>query len=99
ALGIWKVKPGREEDFRQAWTEFAQATAQDQPGMGFAYLLQDSADPQRFISFGPWKDAEAVASWRASDRFQAFFAEVRELCEDVQPNLLHQRAYVPAPAG
>ena len=93
-LGTWKVKTGREDEFAQAWQEFAGWTSQNQPGAGLAYLLQDTTDPQKFVSFGPWESADAVGAWRSTPEFQTFLAKARELCDEVQPHLLRQRAQV-----
>ncbi len=87
-LGIWTTKEGREAEFQAAWREFASWTAANQPGAGEAFLLRDVANPRRFISFGPWSGAEAIAAWRQTEGFTTFVAVARELCEDFQPNTL-----------
>ena len=93
-LGNWMAKPGHVEEFRQAWQSFAEWTALNQPGAIEAFLLQDLQDANRFVSFGPWKSQDDIASWRATPEFGAFVTRVRELCDDFQPNTLHQVAHL-----
>lgn len=88
-LGIWKVKPGYEQEFIKEWTEFAHWTDKNMPGPGKAYLLQDEKNPLRFISFGPWDHHESIQQWRESVEFKNFGVKVRELCDDFQPNTLN----------
>ncbi len=95
-LGIWTTKEGQEQAFRDAWVAFAEWTAQQQPGAGEAWLLQDVQQPGRFISFGPWQNADAVQAWRSRPEFGAFVARARELCAEFQPNTLQCAAHVRA---
>lgn len=97
ALGLWTAKPGNEDAFRDAWAAFARWTSANAPGSGEAYLLQDVDNPRRFISFGPWADAESVAAWRQRPEFKAFFIQAKALCEEIQPRTL--KAVVHAGAG
>jgi heme-degrading monooxygenase HmoA len=92
--GLWTVRPGKEADFIRAWDEFARWTSEHQPGAGEAHLLQDLTNAQRFLSFGPWENAERVQAWRATPQFAAFVAQARELCEDFQPGSFKVAAQV-----
>ncbi len=87
-LGIWTVKPGKEKQFIAEWEAFAVWTAENQPGAGKGYLLQDREHPEQFISFGPWESADAIKSWRERAEFKAFAAKARELCSNFQPRTL-----------
>ncbi len=87
-LGIWTVKPGNESRFVVAWGEFAQWTAVHQKGAGTAVLVQDAESPLRLISFGPWKDREAVLAWRNSTEFKKAFGTFQELCTEIQPHTM-----------
>ncbi len=93
-LGIWLTQSGQEDAFQTAWTEFAQWTAEHQPGALEAYLLQDPQQPQRFFSFGPWESSEAIQAWRESPEFGAFVGKVTQLCDNFQPNMLHLVSHV-----
>jgi quinol monooxygenase YgiN len=87
-LGIWNVKQGCEKDFISEWSLFAEWSIENIGGGGKARLLQDESNPQRFISFGPWKDKETVERWRNTDEFKAFREKVKPLLESFQPNTL-----------
>ena len=54
-VGVWRVKPGRVDDFVAAWTEFAEWTSANIAGAGAGQLVRDTADENRFVSFGPWE--------------------------------------------
>ena len=86
--GQWLVKPGKEAEFIAAWDTFAQWTVQSQAGAGSGHLLQDTANPRSFLSFGPWKSQDAIQQWRQKPEFQAFLNRARELCDDIQPRTL-----------
>ena len=98
-VGLWSVKPGSEAAFVAAWREFADWTVKHQPGALEGHLLQDIDESSRFVSFGPWKDAQSIQAWRERPEFQTFLAKVRELCEVVQPGTLRSVVYVVAPAA
>ena len=83
--GIWTVKPGREEEFKNAWVEFAKWSFKNAPGGISVELLRSTDDPKVFITVGPWKDAQSVAAWRAMPEFRRFFGIAKELCVDIKP--------------
>ena len=83
--GIWTVRQGKEADFITVWEQFARWTAEHQPGAAQAYILQDIAHPQRFLTFGPWQSIEEIEAWRSTDEFRAFVGRAHELCEHFQP--------------
>ena len=95
--GSWLVKEGKEPDFISAWKNFAEWTSRSVPGAGTGHLLQDTANPRSFLSFGPWESQEAIQRWRNAPEFQAFLASARELCEDIQPRTLSLVALAPSP--
>jgi quinol monooxygenase YgiN len=94
-LGRWHAKPGNADDFRKAWETFANWTVINQPGAGDGYLLQDETDQDLFFSFGPWENAEAIASWRSTAEFGSFVAQVRDLCDSFEPHSLRLVAHLP----
>ena len=96
-LGIWTIKPGREEEFIRKWDEFATWTSENQQGAGQAHLIQDIEAPNRLISFGPWQSPENIAAWRATREFAQFLEKARELCEEIQPLTLKAVAQVGKP--
>lgn len=86
--GIWRAKPGREDELIETWQAFAAWTAAHQPGAERAILLQDADNARTFLSFSPWESANHVAEWRSRPEFQAFVAQVRELCEEFRPHTM-----------
>ncbi len=87
-VGLWTVKPGKEEEFIAEWETFARWTSRYQPGAQTGYLLQDAAHPEQFISFGPWENEGAINNWRERPEFKAFAAKAKELCTVFQPRSL-----------
>jgi heme-degrading monooxygenase HmoA len=86
-LGIWTVRPGREDDFQAGWQELARRTREDFPD-ATAVLPRDREIPNRFISFGPWKSPEEVEAWRRSPAFTENVGRIRGLLEDFTPHTM-----------
>ena len=86
--GIWKVQPGRGDEFVAAWTELAEWSMREVAGSGSARLLRDLADPDRFVSFGPWESLEAIEAWRTLDGFGERVGRLRELLVSFEPSTL-----------
>ncbi|WP_412537881.1 antibiotic biosynthesis monooxygenase [Longispora sp. K20-0274] len=85
-VGIWTVKPGHEDAFVAGWQALADWTAMNFAGQGdAARLLRDRADPQHFVSFGAWPDAETVARWRASREFGEHVERLKEHLDGFVP--------------
>jgi heme-degrading monooxygenase HmoA len=83
-MGIWNVKPGREDDFLGAWDALAQWTIES----GFethGTLTRDRENPSRFVSFGPWPSAEHAQRWRDDPGFREHFARLEETVESFEP--------------
>lgn len=86
--GTWIVKPGREEEFTQAWGEFAAWTVEEVEGALWAVLLRDEADPQRFVSMGPWETREAIDAWRQLPEFKEAFGAMKDMVESIEVHVL-----------
>jgi heme-degrading monooxygenase HmoA len=78
------VKPGREDDFVASWDALAQWTL-DRGFDTHGTLVRDRSDPQRFVSFGPWRSVEDAERWRAEPEFQARVARLDALLESFEP--------------
>ncbi len=52
-LGVWRVKPGQEVAFIEAWKALGTIFAKLPQPPGKGTLLQSLADPLLFYSFGP----------------------------------------------
>jgi heme-degrading monooxygenase HmoA len=85
--GAWKAKPGEEEEFVRAWTEFAKWVS-DQSGAGPVRLTRDLADPGRFLSFAPWESMEAMQDWKASPEFKEHMGQVQAHVAEFAPSEL-----------
>jgi quinol monooxygenase YgiN len=77
-----------------AWRDLAEWTVKHTPGAGAATLVQDTGQPNRFVSFGPWASAEAIDAWRASSGFQGRVGKIRALPEAFEPGTFRRRASV-----
>ena len=86
-VGVWTVKPGREEEFIEAWRAFAEQTT-ERFSVGSAALLRDRDEPSRFISAGPWPSLDVIEAWRESEFFRDSIGRLRELVDDVQPRTM-----------
>lgn len=84
-LALWRVQPGREDEFVQAWKDLGEAFGRlpDPPGEGT--LLQSVEDPQRFYSFGWWQRLEDIQAMRAHPDAAAALARLAGLCTESQP--------------
>ncbi len=81
--GDQHVKPGREQEFVDAWREMAEWSTSQYGPNGWGKLLRDKEDPARFRSVGAWPDERAVEEWRASEGFKERLAKIRGLLEEV----------------
>lgn len=82
--GDWMVKPGNEEAFIAQWEAFIDWSLKTAPGSGPFFLIRDTTNPQHFISFGAWDNAEDVSAWRRHPEFQEQLGKCRALCESLQ---------------
>ncbi len=79
ASGDWHVKPGREDEFLEAWREFAEAGMLELPSDAWVVMLRDEDDPAHFRSVGPFRDDAAVAAWRDGEAFRQHMGAMREM--------------------
>jgi len=86
--GTWIVKPGKEDEFISAWKKLAEWTKANVPGAGTGRLLRDREQTNRFASFGPWENLEAIAAWRQMPEFQEMVGRMRDLLETFDPRTL-----------
>jgi heme-degrading monooxygenase HmoA len=96
--GVWRVRPGQEAEFVHEWTQFTR-WASKMPGATTLRLACDNADPQRYVSFAPWTDADAAHAWKHSPEFRERIAQVLQYVEDFQPTELATVAVVEAGVG
>jgi len=82
---VWEfmVEPDRIHEFERhygregSWVQLFRQS----PGYIQTFLLQDSADPRRFITVDRWQSAEAYRSFRAAHSKQ--YDELDARCEEL----------------
>lgn len=52
---LWRVKPGREDEFIEAWKALGDVFTRLSQPASQGTLIQSLDDPTLFYSFGPWK--------------------------------------------
>jgi hypothetical protein len=95
-LGVWKVKPGQEEEFVAAWKELGGVFAALERPPGPGTLVQSLSDPALFYSFGPWRQLQDVQAMRSDPRAQAAIQRLISLCTEAMPGTFRVVAEVPA---
>ena len=95
--GIWRVKPGKEDDFVAAWQELAEWALRDIEGSRGARLMQDRDEPTRFYTLGPWDSPDAVQRFREHPSFTEKFARVRETTDEAAIHTLEVRLEIGSP--
>jgi len=91
--GHWLVKPGEEDAFVQAWTEFVE-WGSGFSGSGTFRLVRDLAVPQRYFSLAPWESFEAQQAWKEDPEFRERIGRVRVHCDEFEPSTFELAAEV-----
>jgi len=85
-LGVWRVKPGKEQEFIGEWKALGKLFAQlPHPPGGTGTLVQSMTDPLLFYSFGEWSSMEAIQEMRRDAGAQEGIRKVAELCTEATP--------------
>jgi heme-degrading monooxygenase HmoA len=85
STGSWQPFAGQEEQFLDAWKEFA-GWAVGLPGAaGEPVLTRDLRAPERFISFMPWESLEAIQGWKAHGEFKERMSRVQAFVDAFAP--------------
>lgn len=82
--GSWRAKPGREQEFVEAWHDLAEWSTVNYDPAGWAKLLRDPEDPLHFVSVGEWHDQRTVDEARASDGFRERFDRIGDLADEME---------------
>jgi len=85
--GRFEVAPGNEEAFLAAWTELA-TWASSLPGALTLRLVRDVRNTGRFVSFGEWRDADAVRAFKSSPEFKERLGRVVREASEFEPTEL-----------
>jgi heme-degrading monooxygenase HmoA len=86
SIGSWVIKPGREEEFKSAWNDFAMWTAEAKTGASEGVLVQDTDDPRLFYCFWPFESEEAIKRWRSDIMFRQHMMRMRAYCDSCRPS-------------
>ena len=78
----WRVKPGREEEFIEAWRALGALFSSLPNAIGHGTLIRSLDDPTLFYSFGPWRSLEDILSMRGGPETTAAIARARDLCDE-----------------
>ena len=88
-VGTWNVKPGKEKEFIQHWTDFAAWVTEHINDKGSGKLFQDTENSSKFYSFGTWENEQQVQQMRTTDEFKSFAAKFEEvLAEYTLPKVM-----------
>ncbi|MDW5563738.1 MAG: hypothetical protein SA339_10975 [Methanomassiliicoccus sp.] len=88
SIGSWIIKPGREEEFKSAWNDFAQWTAEARTAASEGVLVQDTEDSRLFYCFWPFKSEEAIKQWRSDIMFRQHMMRMRAYCDSCHPSIV-----------
>ncbi|MDX1615983.1 MAG: hypothetical protein R3300_16845 [Candidatus Promineifilaceae bacterium] len=87
-LGVWTVQAEHRAQFIEAWQTSTSWLSERLPNERGAVLLEDSADPGRFVSYAPLSDPEIVSDLLSKSEFQTLWARVMRFCKEVKPHSL-----------
>lgn len=84
-LGVWRVMPGKEHAFIEAWKALGKIFVQLPQPPGKGTLLKSLSDPLLFYSFGPWNSLADIQAMRNNPEAQEGLNKLRELCTEATP--------------
>lgn len=88
-LGVWKVKPGHETLFIEAWKPleliFSKLT---NPPIDLT-VIQDMTNSTRFFSFAPWHRLDDVDAMWSDHNAKEAIQHLMVLCTDATPGTFH----------
>ncbi len=90
SLGIFQIKPGKENEFIELFQNFAKWVFSRNLGAIDVHLLQDVQQPRHFIAVGPWESMQKIDEWRELLEFKEFFSKVQEMSLEVTPLAMTQ---------
>jgi quinol monooxygenase YgiN len=80
--GEWLVRPGSEEEFIKAWTNFTEWSLENAEGAESFILVRSMEDPKKFLSLGAWESQQAQEAWREMPQMQVMLGQCRALCDE-----------------
>jgi (4S)-4-hydroxy-5-phosphonooxypentane-2,3-dione isomerase len=89
-----RVKPERVEDFKQA-TIVNAASSVKEPGVARFDVIQDAADPTRFVLVEVYRSAEAPARHRETAHYQAWAAAAGDMLAEPRTRVTYSNVFPP----
>jgi quinol monooxygenase YgiN len=77
----FKVKPGKNAEFEKAFAEMMVGVRNSEPGNVDYELFHDAQDPQTYVIFEHYKDADAVTAHGKSEHGKKLFAALQDLVD------------------
>lgn len=94
-LATYHVKPGFEDVFIERWQLLADTFSDLGSPPFWGTLIRSKTNPNLFHSFGPWEKPEDVAAMRSSEKANAAFGAIHDVCDELAPDdydvVLHVR--------
>ena len=85
-LGVWRVKPGQNDAFVNAWKDLGRLfAALPLPPANKGVLIQSLTDSSLYYSFGPWRSADDIAAMRRDQNAQEGIRRLASLCTEATP--------------
>lgn len=96
--GIYKVKPGCEDEFIRGWRELARH-AVTEFGVAPPTFLRDRDDTNVFVAFGVWDSLGTLQRFRTSPLVEERGHLLNELVESSEVRILSEPNDQPAPSA
>ena len=90
----WRVRPGREADFIEAWRALSATFASLSARPLWGTLLASESDPTLFYSFGPWASVADIEAMRADPAARTAIERVVAMCDRATPGTYKEVAHV-----
>ena len=85
-LAVWRVIPGQEAAFIEAWKGLSAIFRQlPHPPTDIGTLVQSLSDPTLFYSFGAWRSFDDIQAMRTDAQAQEGIRKLREMCTEAMP--------------
>jgi quinol monooxygenase YgiN len=88
------VKPDRVEEFKQATIANASSSVKE-PGVARFDVVQDAADPTRFILIEVYRSSEAPARHKETAHYQAWAAAVAGMLAEPRSRAAYSNVFPP----
>lgn len=73
-----KLKPGKQEDFKQIYHNEIRNELEDVPGCRYAFLIDNSQNEREMLSFSIWENIEAVERYEKEGKYRALLEKVQD---------------------